>query len=143
MEIARLRVSFPMKLTEDEEVLRTDVYWEHLSEYSIEAVVKAMRRAINECRWFPTVSELIDFISEDAEKVRAKSIHSPVAGLLENKGEAYASREDSLKFFRELNMRLEARAKELNNKRAEEFEEKRRAAKKQAELLLAGEGGEA
>lgn len=138
-----MRVSFPMKLTEDEEALRTDVYWEHLSEYSIEAVVKAMSRAINECRWFPTVSELIDFISEEAESVRTKSIQSSSARLLESKTEAYASREDSLRFFRELNMRLEARTKELNKKRAEEFEEKRRAAKKQAELLLAGEGGEA
>lgn len=62
--LARTRVSLPKSnLTAEEQALRIEVFWEELSDYPIEDVEGALKRARRELKYFPTIAEVIEFIS--------------------------------------------------------------------------------
>jgi hypothetical protein len=65
MAIAKTRVSLPgINLTQEEEAIRTDVFWEELQFYSIESVENAFQRARGELSFFPKPVEIIERIHQ-------------------------------------------------------------------------------
>ena len=68
--MAILKISLPntTKLEPDEEMLRTEVFWEALKPFSIDQVEDAARKAVHELRFFPAPADMIRYCTQVAEQ---------------------------------------------------------------------------
>ena len=61
-------MTFPMNLSEKDEALRAEVYWEEFKNTPIERFESAVKQAIGCLTFFPKPAELHELISQDSHK---------------------------------------------------------------------------
>lgn len=125
--MTQMRITLPgPTLTNDERMLRTEVFWNTLQSYSIDSIEKAATKAIARLHFFPTPSEIIDIISIGDEEGSEKFLE-------------WTPTEEGKQKAREFVQRLEDKwAKQDEEKekiRKVEFEKRRKILQGQKKLL--------
>ncbi len=137
----KLRVTFPSNLSDKDEVLRGEVYWEEFKNSSIESFEKGINEAISSCNFFPKPIELREFIDEFNRIKYLESIpHEEFRQIeyVKTEEEIQKEREISKMCLEELYKKLfkkEELSPTLKGKRAEEFERNRKKAKEKLKQL--------
>ena len=134
----RLKVTFPTSLDSKDEALRAEVYWEEFSTTLIETFSKAVNDAIAHCSFFPKPTELYEFIKFYAETKYLQGQRVEVDHQLEwmyptEEGKALAKQYLANIFDV---VEKDIMKPKLKGARAKEFEEKRKAAKEKARVIL-------
>lgn len=134
----RLKVTFPSNLSDKDEALRAEVYWEEFSNTSIHNFEKAITSAVGKCTYFPKPTELYEFIRFEAntrylEGQKVEPDHQLEWMMPTQEGKALAKEYLSKIFDVVENDIMKPK---LEGKRAKEFEEKRRIAKEKAKIIL-------
>lgn len=136
--MAKLRVTFPVNLTPEEEALRVQVYWERLGTYSISHIESAADRALGAFKWFPKPSELqvliMDQLNEDWLDGRRDNI--PQIGHSETVMDKKKAIELLQSIQKKLKVEDPAKLPTLTGTAAETFEQKRNRAVKIAKKYL-------
>jgi hypothetical protein len=110
------------------------IYFDDLIEFDFERVIKAFKRARRELKFFPKVSQLREFIFDDCESEYLVVNKDLIQ--IDYRAEPL-NREIAQKFFEDLQKRLDqVDDSVLKGEQAEEFEQKRLAAKEKAKRLL-------
>jgi hypothetical protein len=145
----RLRVTFPTSLSEKDEALRTEVYWEEFRGTTIEDFTKGVREAISKCGFFPKPSELWEYIkpswieeSKYLEESTRKCLGHSEEWISAEKAEAILEKikqsDDYKKIMREATEDEDMSPKPVikDEKMAEEFERMRTEAIEKAKKIL-------
>ncbi len=127
--MARLKVALPVtsRLTEDEEALRMEVFWKALEAYEISQVERAIDKATQKLEFFPSPSQIIDFIRSDSQWPEFKQMEYK---------EVPVSSERAREMLREIWQRMDAQEKAENDRLGKEFEEKRKLTKQRAARFM-------
>jgi|GEM_PF-6558250 len=118
--------------------LKARVYFEDLSDYPIEVVIKALRIARKEFRWFPRIKEIRDLCNDIVSSMPRQTIpedHRLPERIELSEEERQASKERIRRLIEEFRTKLGI-VDSSSKEKAEIFEERRRELKKQAEELL-------
>jgi hypothetical protein len=135
----RLRVTFPTSLSDKDEALRGEVYWEEFNRIGIEAFEYAVKESIGALSFFPKPNELWEFI--DALRRNQYLSHQaempelPKIGWQEPTEEG---RRIAKEIIGELYNTWGEQDKKREQERAEKFEKNREHLKKQAKLIKGG-----
>jgi hypothetical protein len=128
MAITKTKVSLPgMNLSPEEEAIRVDVFWKELQVYQVDKVEKAFEIASKRLKFFPTLSDILDFLSEEDEFKEDQE-------LLEWKP-SEEGKEKARELLRNLKERWKREDEEREKKRAVEFEKSRKKLQAQAKLI--------
>ncbi len=123
---------------------RIEVYFEELADFPLEAVIKALKQARREMKWFPKIPELRDFCNDEmlvcndrhAERVPADRQLPETVTLTEEQQRQSRERVNAL--IREMNRKLgihfEEEKPEKKTKRSS-VEQQREILRQQAEKL--------
>lgn len=71
MEKLRNHLPSSIRLTEKQEAIRLDDFWEILKDFSIQSFERAVERALREFHFFPVPGDMIELCNEEADRRRA------------------------------------------------------------------------
>lgn len=134
--MAKLRVTFPVNLTPEEEALRMEVYWENLESFRIDLVSDAVNRALRENQFFPKVSQLRSLVMEEMDRHYLEDRKERWPEIEYH--EPFVSRERAIEMIQEIRKRMEdpGIGPVLEGEAAEIFEAKRKVAINAARRFL-------
>ncbi len=125
---------------------RIEVYFEELTDFPLEVVMKALKQARREMKWFPKIPELRDFCNDEmlvykdrsAERVPADRQLPQTVALTEEQQRQSRERVDAL--IREVNRKLGIQLDEDPKTREKRFRKRKETLKQQAEEMANNEG---
>jgi hypothetical protein len=135
----RLKVTFPSNLSEQDEALRAEVYWEEFKTTAIERFEHSVLQAISSLSFFPKPAELHEFISQKSiqeylEHVRIE--HKQPSGYVDYMEPSEEGKKIASEMVSQFLGKLEQQDIESEKERTDRFEKNRAILKKQAKLLL-------
>ena len=135
MAISKTRVSLPgMKLTDEEEAIRTDVFWEELQGNSIEKVEEAFKWVRGNLKYFPQPIEIIEHIRVVNEYEYAQGRGQDVQRI-EWMQPSEKGKEIATAMLRELQDKWEEDERKKQVVREEKFKERKRILENQKKML--------
>ncbi len=123
---------------------RIEVYFEELIDFPLEVVIKALKQARKEMKWFPKIPELRDYCSDEMLVYHARHVEvHPDRQLPETvtltEEQQRQSRERVKALIRELNRKLGIRDLEDEGEKQERVEDRKELLRQQAEELKASD----
>ncbi len=117
------------------------IYFNHLSEFSIQQVEEAFDRAIDKLKWFPKIAEIRDLINPLGDEYvryleRSTEENRRTFEAIEWKGLTDKKVKQMVKYICDRISEKSQLKITLEGARAEEFEEKRKIAKEKAKELI-------
>jgi hypothetical protein len=125
-----------MNLSEKDEALRTEIYWEEFSNIMIEDFEHAIHMAISECKFFPKPSELYEFLNPP-EKIYLD--YETRTNELEWMHPTEEGRQIAKTYLKKIMDMLDSKNKankNLEGEKARAFEEKRKKLKRQISNVM-------
>jgi hypothetical protein len=135
-------VTFPTNLSEKDEALRAEVYWEEFSNWKIEKFAEAVKEAISSCRFFPKPSELREFFVRPAWKTEMEYLEKSAQDFLklpwisQERAEEILSNVKESDDYKKIMEETESKPTIQDEEKAKEFEHKRLIAKEKAQKIL-------
>jgi len=129
-------VTFPSNLSQQDEALRAEVYWEEFSGVSIDSFESAVNQAIGEYSFFPKPNQIRELINFSVDQKRLEHETAEFnRELLPWLEPTPVGKEEAKKLLTELFNKLDPKP-QLEGDRASEFERKRKIAKEKAKQLV-------
>lgn len=122
---------------------RIEVYFEELTDFPLEVVIKALKRARREMKWFPKIPELRDYCNDEMLVYNARHVEiHPDRQLPETvtltEEQQKQSRERVNALIREIKRKLGIRDSEDKGEKQERIGERKELLRQQAEELRSG-----